>query len=265
MADTACIAHAGSCQDHLGCLVIIDLLGFLCGHQGIKIFKIQRINALFHHLHGFLIKAAALIGGKDTGSLHRQRTVQIYRKMGTFSDQLLLFDQAQEVQHLLSASHRKGRDQHIAAPGKSAADDLCQLLYIILCVDLSHSRAVESVSIGRLDQHIVSLLGGNRVSQQRLIHIADIPGKDDLPGLSLLCQPQLYTGRAQQMSHIRKPKLYTLAKLHLAVIRKSLKTPQQPFGILHGKKRFYGLAALCAIAVFVFPGCVRLLDVRCVF
>ena len=101
-------------------------------------------------------------------------------------DQVFLLNLPDEIQHLLGAPHREGRDDHIAAPVHSGLDPLGQLL------DIVHPLlAVEPVAVGGLDHQILRIPHKLRVAQNGLAAVAQVAGKGDLPGLPVLGEPYL--------------------------------------------------------------------------
>ena len=133
-----------------------------------------------------------------------KRTVQIDRPAVVALHQPLLLDLADRVQKLLRSADRERRNDHAAAPVKGALQNSGKLSNGI-------SRLLmQPVSVGSLDHQIIRLIHRQRRTDQRQARIADIAAEDKLPCFSVLRQPQLHAGCAEQMTDVCKPDIHAL-------------------------------------------------------
>ena len=142
---------------------------------------------------------------KNAGSFHCQRAVHIDREISVTLHQFIFLDFTDKIQDLLGSSHCKRGNHHISAAVKGLLQNPGKFPYIIRPV-----CRMKTITIGGFHDHIICFLRLCRILDQRLVFIPDITGKYDLAHLSLFRSPHLYTGRAKQMSHIRKPYLYSV-------------------------------------------------------
>ena len=160
MAHAPGIAHAGSGNDDLRRFIEIDRLGFVARDRKAQPRKRDRL----------FVKASPLVLFKNTGCLHRKRTVHIDRKIRMIGNQSIRLDFADKIQHFLCAPNRKRRNDHISTLIQRLLDDLSQLSDIIWA-----RTAVQAVAIGRLHHDIICRFCIFRIFYQRLVFVADIP------------------------------------------------------------------------------------------
>ena len=65
MADTACLTHTGSRQDHLWSHVKVDLFTVIAGNRQFQSGKTNRIDSFIYQFSGFIIKAFFYIFTKN--------------------------------------------------------------------------------------------------------------------------------------------------------------------------------------------------------
>ena len=78
---------------------------------------------------------------------------------------------------------------------------------------------VQAVAIGGFHDYIVRLLRHLRITDQRLVVVADVAGKNQLFRSFALGQPQFDAGRSQQVSGIPKTHFHPIAERKSLVIR----------------------------------------------
>ena len=77
------------------------------------------------------------------------------------------------------------------------------------------------VPVGALHDHVVRPLEGDRVPNDGLVDVANVPGEDDLFLHPVLLQPQFHAGRTQQVAGVHEPQLHPGAQVHdLAILRR---------------------------------------------
>ena len=97
------------------------------------------------------------------------------------------------------------------------------------------------------------------IPDNRLVHVADVTGKDNGAGFSVFRNGQLHAGRAQQVARVDALHLHTLAQIHLLAVFAGGDEFLHPQGILHGVKRLHHRpAGPEVLAVFILR--VGLLD-----
>ena len=121
--------------------------------------------------------------------------------------QPLLFDVADAIEQFLGAAHRKGGDDHVAAPVKGVLEHGGEL------PDIIGMGAVQPVAIGGFDHHHVGGVRLFRVADQRPVHVAQIAGEEKGPLLVPFGHGNFYGGGTQKMPGV--PKLHGDAFGHL--------------------------------------------------
>ena len=258
MADTACIAHTAGRNDDLGHLVGVQSTGLLGGFGEPQIIEGQHLDAVLHQLNGLLIQITGQITGENGGGGLCQRTVHIYREVGHRGHQPPLLDLPDEIQQFLGTSHCKGRDDHVAALGKGAVQNPCQILGIF-----AFALPVFPVAVGAFGDDIIGLAQIGRIPDDGLLDIADIARKDDLAGLSIFGDGKFNKGRAQQVSGIHKTDVDAGAQLKGLVVIVDLDVVQGQLGVLGGIERLHH-GATGPLALLVGPLSVALLNVGAV-
>ncbi|OQA23802.1 MAG: hypothetical protein BWY61_01371 [Firmicutes bacterium ADurb.Bin354] len=115
MPDSARITHSGSRYDNLGLGIKVDHLGFVTGYAQMQIGKCDGINPLINKCSGFIRKTAVYIFTEDFRCFNSKRTVHKYGKIRYVAYEPLCLDLSDIIEHLLSTSDCKGRDNHISA------------------------------------------------------------------------------------------------------------------------------------------------------
>ncbi len=118
--------------------------------------------------------------------------------------------------------------------------------------NIIRARAVSAVTVGGLHNDIIGMRKIYRVTQDGLVGVADIPGKNELCLRLPLGYPQLYTGRTKQMSYISKAQLDAGCNLIPPVVIQRGKQLQRSFCILQCVLRFHRRVA-GALGLAVFP------------
>ena len=258
VADPAGFAHAAGREDHLRRLIKIDGLRLLAGDGHLQAREKEGIAPRIQNGPHLLVKIAVIRLHEDAGRFIRQRRVDIDREIRMAGHQPSLLDLPYEIQQLLGAPHREGRDHHIAAAVERRLDIARQLRDKVLVV---RSLLVIAVPVRGLHHNIVCLGNGLRVLQDRLVRVAQIAGEHDLlRGLSL-GQPQRNARRAEQMAGIRKAHVHALQYGEAFVILAGDKPRDGRLGILHGIHGLH-LASAGALPLAVLPLRLHLLDVR---
>ena len=126
------LAHAAGGNDHLGGRIEVQRAGIVRALADIQVGKRDRLEAGTQNLKCFLIRVARQVAAENSGSLRREGTVHIHRKIREALDQMALLDLADKIQNLLCASHRKGRNDHIAAVCQRFVDQLRELRGVIV-------------------------------------------------------------------------------------------------------------------------------------
>ena len=139
-------------------------------------------------------------------------------------------------------------------PLKGLVDDLGQGLGVAL------RRLVEAVAVGALHHHEVGLVDGLGIPDDGLVHVAQVPGEDDLPGDPLLGEPQLGAGRAQQVPGVGEPQPDPGAQVHHLAVLTGGHQLHGVLGVGQGVEGLHRRAARPA-ALLVLPLGVGLLDV----
>ena len=86
----------------------------------------------------------------------------------------------------------------------------------------------------------------------RLIHVADIAGKDDGPRLAALGEGQADAGRAQQVAGVDEHGVYAVTEVDLLAVLAGIHEFPHPHGILHRVQRLlHGAARPLVLAVFI--------------
>ena len=120
-----------------------------------------------------------------------------------------------------------------------------------------------AVSVGGFHHHKICLFQVSRIPDQRLIQIADIPGKDEFFLNRSFLKPQLYACRTKQMAGIHEPCRDALRQRKDRIVMLRNQLADQADGILHGigrNKSFFS----CPSALPVAPLGLKLLNVRTV-
>ena len=254
MADTACLTHAGSRQDHLWSHVKVDLFTVIAGNRQFQSGKTNRIDSFIYQFSGFIIKAFFYIFTKNVRSFHCKWTVYIHLKIRIYRNQSLLFDLPYKIKHLLCPSYSKTRHYYIAAPFEGILDDLCQLANIIRLFTI-----VKPVSVCRLHHNIIRCLGISRILQNWLVGVSKIARKYDGPFLSIFPCKNFYGRRPKQMANICKTHRHFITYMYSGIIRTWYKQSHCSQCIFHGIQRFIHLAA-GSLCLAVSPFCLKLLD-----
>ena len=195
------------------------------------------------------------VAGEDAGGLPGQGGVHADLKVGGVGGQVLLFNLPDKVEQLLGAAHGKGGNHHVAPAAQGAVDDVRQLLFVLPIA------LVEPVAVGALREDVVCLLDVLGIPDNGLVVVADVAGKDDLPGLAPLGKPDFRTGGAQQMPGVGETKAGGAGKdVQLLAVLAGDQLLQGQLRILHSVQRLHRRAA-GPLALLVLPLGVALLDV----
>ena len=186
------------------------------------------MGAVLHQRQRVLIQIAVQIAAEDGSGLFGQWAVHIHREVGHGLHQPLVLDLPDEVQKLLGTAHGEGGNDHITALGDGLIDDLGQLVGVA-----PHLRVI-AVAVGGLHENIVRPVEELRVADNRLIHIADVPGEHDGPRLAALPARQADTGRAQQVSCVDKFRRHPIGDLHRLAVLTGLHEFAHPHSVGHG-------------------------------
>ena len=213
-------------------------------------------KALFQELQRLLIGIAGQVAVVDLGGLQRQRAIHVNAEIGVRFHQSPHLDLPKIVEQLLRAPHRKGRNDDIAAPCQRPVYDLGKIPRHIL------AAFMQAVAVGGFHHHIVGGRHRLRVPYNGLVHIADIPGKDDGAGL-LLGHGKAYHRRPQQVAGVIPVRLHPGEQLGAVAVAYRHQQLQRIGGILYGIQRLHGRVA-AALILSRLPLGVRLLDPRAV-
>ena len=234
MTDTARIAHARSTDDDLGFLVRIDGFGFIRRNGQAQVLKTDGVDALTDQSHGLLVKAVLLGLHEDLCSGDGQGGIHVDRKIRKFRDHIILLDLADVVKKDLGASHRKGRNDQVAALGQGIRNEICQLRHRIGVADL-----VQAVTVGGFHNHIVRFLCIFGIPQKGLVLVAYVTGENDLFCDSSLGQPQLNAGGPQKMAYVCQAEFHAFTELIDPVVAVGAEQFDHHHGIFHGVDRLY--------------------------
>ena len=254
VADTARLAHSAGRDDDLGHGVGVDGAGLVAGDADLQARELDGVDALGQQGVGLLVEAGGVGILEDAGGLDGQRAVDVDREAAVAGDKVLLLDLTDEVEQLLRASHRKARDDHIAAPVEGALQNFCQLAHIV------GLGAVAAVAVGGLHKDIVRILQVGGVLDDGLMEVADVAGEDELGGRAVLRHPNFDAGRAEKMAHIHKADDEAGGKLDLFVVVEPPEQRDGRLGVLNGVHRLHRLRA-GALALAVLPLGLELLNV----
>ena len=90
------------------------------------------------------------------------------------------------------------------------------------------------------------------VPDDRLIHVADIAGKDDDPRLAALGEGQADAGRAQQVAGVDEHGVHAVTDVDLLAVLAGVHELPHPHGILHRVQRLlHGAARPLVLTVFI--------------
>ena len=207
MADAARIAHAGRRDDDLGRFIAVDGHRLLLRLADIQAGELQRVFTALHQRKRLLVIALGKIFAEDRGGLAGKRAVHKNREIAVALDAALGLDLADEIEQLLRASDRKAGDDHIAALVKGGLQYTAQLAEVV------RLWPVAAVAVGGLHDQIVGMAGVGRVTDERLMPVADITREnDDLRRAARLCNAQRDRRAAQQVAHIGKAHLHTAGR-----------------------------------------------------
>ena len=124
---------------------------------------------------------------KNIGSLDSQGAIHIDIKIRVFRKHILLFDSSEEIQHLLSSAHSKGRHHHVSVLVKGSFQNFHQFPGVV------RPFAVTPVPIGGFHDHVIRAVQIFRILYKRLVQVADVSGEHDFLLHALLCYPNLNT------------------------------------------------------------------------
>ena len=255
VADAARVAHAGGRDDDLGHLVHVQGLGLFAGLGDVEAGELEK-GAALQSLNGLLVQIAVEIAGENFGGLACQGRVHIHREAGDRLHHALLLHLTDEIQQFLGAAHRKGGDDHIAAPAQGVINDGGQLFGVLRIL----LHIVVPVAVGALGEDVVGLGDVAGVPDDGLVPVADVAGKDDLACFAALGKPHFHTGRAQQMACVGKADADAGFDLKLVAVFAGHHMGEGGLGVGHGVQRLHRLPA-GALALLVEPLGVALLDV----
>ena len=233
MADTTRVAHTGCGDDDLGGRVKVQCLGLLRGGGHIKTGEAEHGLAVLHQLQRLVVEVAAEIPAEHLGALACKGAIDIDREITCSRREIVFLDLADEVQNFLRASHRKGRDDHIAAPGDGLVDDVRQILRIAL------GGLMVAVAVGGFHDHIIRLRQRLGIADNGLIDIADVAGEQNVPGDVALGHAHRHTAAAKKMPRIGKADADALCQLHALAVLKGTDIFLHQLRICHGVQRLY--------------------------
>ena len=231
VADASGVAHAARGEDDLGRPVVVERHGVLFGDGGVQVVKIQRIHAAADERARLVVEKARVGLQKDARGLVCKRAVDVDRKVRMPVHHAGVLDLADEIQQLLRAADGKRRDDDVAAAVKRALDAVGKRTEII------RPFTVAAVAIGRLDEHVVRARDGLRVAQERLIHVADVAGKDDLLFHIALGEPRLDARAAEQVADVREADDDVLPDLHALPVGARAQQREHALGVLERIER----------------------------
>ena len=254
VADAARVAHTGGGNDHFGVGVGVQGAGFLAAFGDVQPREAEQRPAP-EVLDGLLVQVACQIAGEDFRGRSRQGGVHVDLEVRGAGDQPLLLDMADEVQKLLRAAHGKRGDHQISAPGQGFLNDLGQVGGIIGFL----LHVVQAVAVGALGDHVVRLPDVLGRADDGGLAVAQVAGKDDLPGLALLGEPHLHAGGAQQVARVHEADLDAVGDGQLLAVLTGDDVPQGLFHVDQGVQRLHrGPAGPPALLILI--GRVVLLD-----
>ncbi len=105
--DSSGVAHAGSADDDLRFIVVIDRDRFLLRNRKVQVRERNRVDAGIDHFHGILVKTAPPALLKHTRCLDGHRTVDINREVRQLRNHVVHFNLPDKIQYNLCPSDRK--------------------------------------------------------------------------------------------------------------------------------------------------------------
>ena len=167
---------------------------------------------------------------------------------------VVCLDLPDEIQHLLRSAHRKGGDDHIAAPVECSLQNLRQFARIV------RRAVVQPVAVGGFHDDIIGFFQISRVLDDGLIRIPYISGEHQHSVNPVFLKFYFDGGGAKQVTGIDKTDFDALRDPLFLIVGNAHKTPDRSLRILCGVHRLYGRAA-GAFRLAVLPLCFKLLNV----
>ena len=207
VADTARVAHTGSGDNDLRRGVLVQGLGFLAALGQAEIGEAEHFGALPDEPHGVMVHVPPEVAVKDRSSGLGKGGVDVNGEIGDRLHQMLFFDFADKVEQLLGASHGKGRNDDIAAPGHGFVNNSGKIFGI------SPAFGMIPVAIGGFHDDVIRSGNLDGVTDDGLIDIADISGEDDAFLDAVLGQIHGDKGGAQKVSRVHIFQIHALAEV----------------------------------------------------
>ena len=171
--DAARVAHAAGGDNDLRIRVVVDRPGILRGDRRLQPVESDGIDSFGQEPLCLIVKITVHSLTEYVRRLDRQGRIDINLKPIMSVDHVLLLDLADEVEHLLRAPDREGRDDDISALIEGALDDLCESGHVVIVRRL----LMFPVAVCGLHDDIVRFLRIGRIRDQRLVLVSDIPGE----------------------------------------------------------------------------------------
>ena len=152
---------------------------------------------------------------------------------------------AQVVQQFLRPLDGEDRHHDIAAAIDGRIQHLRQLVLDAAAV------VVLAVAVGRLHHHVVSLGEDRGISQDRLVPLAHVAGKDQPPRLAVAPRAEFDHRRAQDMAGVVKHGRHP-AHVHRLSVRHRIELLDRTFCVLWGIKRNLGILGRSSFACMPF-------------
>ena len=173
-------------------------------------------------------------------------------------DAVLLFDLADKIEHFLRAPHGETGNDHIAAAVERFLQNLGQLGHIV------RLGAVGAVTIGGFHHHKIRFGQVLRVTDQRLVQVADIAGEHNGLAFAVLRYLQGDGSAAQQVAYIGKGGRNAGEHFQRLAVALRYKLLHHGHGVFYCVVRLYQLIA-AALGFAVFPLGFLLLNVGGIF